>query len=1050
MSRTSAKTVVDNFGVPHIRGLVSFVFSLSSSKIIRIAVMLTRRKRAYCSGLWAMHFVGMLAMDIGIPIRFNVAWTVASALLAIVSTFGTFAAELLWSCFLSHPIVHKRQLFRRGLTGLNPRYERVECEGDGNDMGSGDVSGAGLRRRRASVVGTTLNGDGHLPSVTAAIASDVAVGSSSRPSDAANLPGDDPSDGDIGSIEADFPDDMELLPESSEPNALPAGLPSLSKLLHFVWTSYDFKMMAKSASLASLVCAMHYLGMFAMLMEGTIVWDAVIIAMSLLVAWFTCSVAFLFMPTEEAPFMQLAYSVLVGLHVSAVHYIGVMAGTFYTSLPPPYTNGGYPPYLPFSVTVVALMTCFVSYMLVAHKASQSRNRLREMILTKRKLWMLMAQKEAADRNNRIKMDFISVASHEIRKCLTGPTKPPIPQTPLHAIAGYAELLEQTAVTEEQQYYIDCIRIGCHTTQLITNNVLDFTKLERMNEETLAKPVDLDLRQVALNVVRSCASTQRKEVDFMLEVEYDVPGTMFLDELYVTRLLMNIVSNALKFTNEGFVMVSISVEKASTGPVLIMRVEDTGIGIPASFTSTVFEPFRQADTSMTRKHTGTGLGLAICKQLATRCNGTIDLESRQNVGSIFTTRIPIPETTSLANKPAPPPPWSLRPARTLALFCRHPRTQQAMTQLWQRHGYTIVDIDISPASTSTSKAAGALARITELRNADLVWADIEVFSTSRTLQSLVNSNVPLFISYHDSSVEMDPGLKGANVIGVKRPLIAHVVAEWMENPKERMWKAVRDGAATMQGSSLQGGGGSDSFVGMQLNLSGLRRPSWSKTASGTATWTPPLATATKGNPMDNVQRSSSFDGVGTGVPPAADPDFYAKPPEMDGEPNPGVTSRGNTSVSGENDAPEKTKQRPRTIPVEAPASDKAILLVEDNPTNQKLCTRILEKLGYQVELAENGQEALDKVVETNGGFRMILMDCQMPVMSGLESARRIRAFEQAGSLPHPPLPIIALTANVSAESQRECEEAGMDMFLPKPVTIARLREVIEGYVGKVGR
>ncbi|KAJ3025963.1 hypothetical protein HK097_006561, partial [Rhizophlyctis rosea] len=132
----------------------------------------------------------------------------------------------------------------------------------------------------------------------------------------------------------------------------------------------------------------------------------------------------------------------------------------------------------------------------------------------------------------------------------------------------------------------------------------------------------------------------------------------------------------------------------------------------------------------------------------------------------------------------------------------------------------------------------------------------------------------------------------------------------------------------------------------------------------------------------------------------------------------------------------------------------VLLVEDNPVNQKLGTKILQKLKYDVDLAKNGQEALDKIRNTDRGYDAVLMDCQMPIMDGFEATRQIRGLERTNNLyaspqpcfpPH--LPIVALTANVSEDSRRVCEEAGMDWFCSKPFTAGMLEEVLGEWVRK---
>lgn len=133
------------------------------------------------------------------------------------------------------------------------------------------------------------------------------------------------------------------------------------------------------------------------------------------------------------------------------------AATFYTRAPPDPHNG-YPAYLPFVIVGVAVLVCVISNAVLAHAAIISRNRMAEVILTKRRLWRIMAEKEAAEQANELKQQFISVASHEIR-------------TPLHAVNGYCDLLALTSLTEEQALYVKSIQQACHAINVIAGNVL---------------------------------------------------------------------------------------------------------------------------------------------------------------------------------------------------------------------------------------------------------------------------------------------------------------------------------------------------------------------------------------------------------------------------------------------------------------------------------------------------------------------------------------------------------------------------------------------------
>ena len=133
------------------------------------------------------------------------------------------------------------------------------------------------------------------------------------------------------------------------------------------------------------------------------------------------------------------------------------AATFYTRTPPA-KDPGYPSFLSFSVLVIAIFVCVISNTVLAHSAILSRNRMAEVILTKRRIWRIMAEKEAAEQANELKQQFISVASHEIR-------------TPLHAVNGYCELLALTDLTDEQKLYVTSIQQACHAINVIAGNVL---------------------------------------------------------------------------------------------------------------------------------------------------------------------------------------------------------------------------------------------------------------------------------------------------------------------------------------------------------------------------------------------------------------------------------------------------------------------------------------------------------------------------------------------------------------------------------------------------
>ncbi|TPX65210.1 hypothetical protein SpCBS45565_g05320 [Spizellomyces sp. 'palustris'] len=857
--------------------------------------------------IWSMHFVGMMAMDIGIPITFDVGLTIASVVVAVVATFGTFAFEVLWvGGYVQVKDLDKEE---RGSTTTLVDEEAI--------LEMPIIEGS----RRWTLSGAFLEDGAYTPS------------------DAMGRPNLD-----------------HLLPTPlGTSQAFSGRICGTWALGRFVWTFWETLsagIVFKGLLLGFTVVGMHYTGMMAMRMDAVIVWDGWVVVLSVLDAWFVCVVAFCFMPIEVDLVKQFVFSLIAGAGVALMHYTGMLAATFYTTLPPPYNKGGYPASLPFSISAIALLTCIISYMMLAHTLTQSRNKLADMILTKRRLWKVMAEKEAAELANKVKTDFISVASHEIR-------------TPLHAISGYTELIEHTPLTEEQKIYLDCIKTGCYTIQLITNNVLDFAKLERGNAETRARPVELDMRRLAADVVRSCAPVkdEGKCVDVILSVEQSVPLMVFVDEIYATRIIMNLVSNAVKFTSTGYVLVRILWDREG-GDALVMRVEDTGEGIPESFLGTVFEPFRQVDTSLTRKHAGTGLGLSICKQLVQRMSGTVHVESTPGLGSTFTIRLPMADETHAELVRTPVRRVSVPTVKPVMWFwCRSERTERLLARIWEGWGYETASVD----------------RRVETRGS-ILWTDIELCRRDpSTLDGLLASMPQLVLVCYDDLGSEDAWVTRCDgILLVKRPVIVHVVVGMVEETLGVPNGVAEESAAVENGVVIPAG----------------RRRSVSE----------PIF-------------SSGPGGVG-GV--------------SDTDPRSGVS--GTAQSIDEKGTPSIYKGR--------------ILLVEDNVVNQKLGIRILTKMSYQVDLATNGQEALDKTLAQS--YDCILMDCQMPIMSGLESTRRIRALEERGvqicRRHDKRIPIIALTANVSAESRAECDKAGMDGFLPKPLNLKELGEVVGGFVG----
>lgn len=528
--------------------------------------------------------------------------------------------------------------------------------------------------------------------------------------------------------------------------------------------------------------------------------------------------------------------------------------------------------------------------------------------------------------------FIANTSHEIR-------------TPIQTILTVMDLLEDTALDAEQAEYTRQIRFGASAILALVNDILDFSKLELGKMVFESEPFNLiDVVENTIDLISMEA--HKKGLEVIVDVDTTLPEFIIGDSNRLRQVILNLVKNAVKFTNEGSVsfIVSLSAFQVDDDvsninkPAILFEIKDTGIGIVAEKKEKLFDYFYQAEANTARKYGGTGLGLPICKNIVEAMGGKIRIKDNHPLGSVFYFKIPIVQ----AKIPSSYENMLLNLETNFLLVDNNPESLRVLKDMLLRFGFKNITLAESGEKAlhliKTSYQKGTSFDIAFI---DMIMPKMDGWRFVSELENFSEIvNTSLYLMIPEGTLTTDAKMK---------------LLKWFSG---YVYKPIK------------------------------RRVIF--------------------NLLNEIYRKKVNKNI-------TNEDIV----ELE-------TLKPEARVS----IPTSTKEVLHSAKIVT--TNKTILVVEDHPVNKQLLKIVLEKHGYSVDTAEDGQEAIKKVKESN--FDLIFMDVQMPILDGYEATKKIRSLGIK-------TPIIACTAG-SQENEKEIALSfGMNDILSKPFTKEELEKIL---------